>query len=200
MEFGKFYIKNKKLIDQLTDDDLRVAIKKCKEHIKIRLKQKTLYGAHTEKNLGESPLEYYLNTAVDKILSGDWEWKEGRTLSEQLIRVIDSQISKEVEKVKAAKNEKFKIIYDDIEKNFYSLCETIIDKDENEKDYQDRINLIEKAIIGDQELIDFFDAIKAGYKSSEIAELLGKTVKQLGKVKERLLRRVNAQKEINQKK
>lgn len=192
MELGKHYISNQKLFEKLSDDDLRVAFKKCKNHIKIRLKQKTLYGAHTEKNLGENPLDYYFDLAFEKLLSGAWEWKYGRTLSAQLIRIVDSRISKEVEKVKTNKHREFQLDYEDIEQTFYNLGEMSDDIEAFESDYENKIKLIEEAIVDDNELVDFFEAVREEYKAVEIAELLGKTTKQLGKIKERLLRRVNS--------
>lgn len=192
MELGKYYINNQNRFEELSNDDLRVAFKKCKDHIKIRIKQKTLYGAHTEKNLGENPLDYYFNFAIEKLLSGAWEWKEGRNLSEQLIRIVNSQISKEVKKVKTDKHQKIVLEYEDIENTFYDLGEMPEETESVEADYGYKLKLIEEAIVGDSELVDFFEAVRAEYKPAEIAELLGKTIKQLGKIKERLFRRVNS--------
>ncbi len=42
MDLGKHYKNNQKRLDALSDDDLRVAFKKCKNHISIRIKQKTI--------------------------------------------------------------------------------------------------------------------------------------------------------------
>jgi len=192
MDLGKHYKNNQKSLDALSDDDLRVAFKKCKNHISIRLKQKTIYGAHTDKNLGEPPLDYYFNTALEKLISGAWEWKDGRDLPEQLIRIVDSQITKEVKKVTTKKHQNFKIEYEDIENTFYYLGEIPENVEAKEAEYEQKLKLIEDAIVDDDELIEFFEALKAEYKPAEIAELLGKTTKQLGKIKERLLRKVKS--------
>jgi len=190
MKLGKHYKSNQARLNQLSDDELRVAIKKCKEHINWRLKQHTLYGVHTENNLGENPHNYYISTSLEKLFLGQWEWKEKHSLTEQLIRISDSQISKEIEKSKTKKSHSFKLIYEDIEQSFYDLADNSENVSEKESAYQRKINIIEEAIKEDDELNILLDAVKAGYKASEIAELLGKTPKQLGKIKERLIRKV----------
>lgn len=187
MDAGEFYEKNFKRLTALSDDDWRVAIKKCKSHIQWRLKQKTLYGAHTSANLGSDPVDYYVNLGTDKILSGEWEWKIKFSLSQQLIRIVDSAISKEVEKVRTKKASEFRVEYtDDLE--FYDLEDN---QDQGlEQDYQQRIDSIEKAIKGDNQLEEMWDCIKNLYKRSEIAELMGITPKQLDKLKERFIEKV----------
>lgn len=187
MDVGEFYEKNFKRLTALSDDDWRVAIKKCKSHVQWRLKQKTLYGAHTSTNLGSDPVDYYVNLGTDKVLSGEWEWKLKFSLSEQLIRIVDSAISKEVEKVRAKKASEFKIEYtEDVE--FYDL-EDIQDQG-SEQDYLQRVDSIEKAIKGDDQLEEMWDCIKNLYKRSEIAELMGLTPKQFDKLKERFIEKV----------
>lgn len=70
MELGKYYEANQRRFNVLTDNDWRAAIKKCKEHLNWKLKQKTLFGAHSPANLGADPKEYYLSLALEKILAG----------------------------------------------------------------------------------------------------------------------------------
>ncbi len=142
--------------------------------------------------MGESPLDYYFNTALEKLILGAWEWKHGRDLSEQLIRIVDSQITKEVKKVTTKKYQNFEIKYQDIESTFYNLGEIPEDIEAKEADYEYKLKLIKDAIVDDDELIEFLEAIKPEFKPAEIAELLGKTTKQLGKIKERLLRKVRS--------
>lgn len=193
MELGKYYDANQKRICLLTDKDWRAAIKKCKDHLGWKLKQKTLYGAHSSANLGVDPKEYYLSLVLEKLLSGEWEWQTQFSLIEQLIRIINSLISKEVERKQTQRSENFKIEYRDIEAEFYDFGDLSDASDSEEiQEYKRRVSIIEDAIHGDQQLLDFWEAVQAGYKRSDTAEILGITPKQLDKVKEKLLRRVSA--------
>lgn len=187
MDVGQFYEKNLKRLIALSDNDWRIAIKKCKTHLQWKLKKKTLYGAHTSTNLGSDPIEYYINLGTDKILSGEWEWKSQFSLSQQLIRIVDSAISKEVEKIGTKKAAELKIEYtDDLE--FYDFED--IQNHDSEQEYQQRIELIGKAVKGDNQLEEMWDCIKNLYKRSEIAELMGLTPKQFDKLKERFIEKV----------
>lgn len=187
MNIGKYYKPNLKKIEKLKDNDWRVALKKCKEHIKFRLFQKTLFGAHTSTNLGKDPFDYYLDIACDKILVGDWEWQDKFDLSEQLIRIINSHISTEVEKYKTQKEGFVKYI--DIEDEFYKVpYEETDDLDEN--DYELRLDIIQQAVDGDIELELLWEAIKEGKKRIEIADLLEVDTRRIDKLREKLVIRV----------
>lgn len=187
MNIGKYYKSNQKKIDKLKDNDWRVALKKCKEHIKFRLFQKTLFGAHTSANLGKDPSDYYLDIACDKILVGDWEWQDKFDLTEQLIRIINSHISTEVEKYKTQKEGFIKYI--DIEGEFYKVHHEETDEIE-ENDYELHLNIIQQAVNGDIELEFLWEAIKEGKKRVEIAELLEVDVRKVDKLREKLAVRV----------
>jgi hypothetical protein len=89
-EPGKYYDANCRKLDGLDDPQFKAALKKCRDHLDIKLKRRTTFGAHTEKRLGEDPYDYYTRYAYSAIISGDWEWKDGRTLGQQMIRIIDS--------------------------------------------------------------------------------------------------------------
>jgi len=187
MSLRPFYDTNANRIQSLTDDDWRVAIKKCQEHVRWKLRQKTLYGAHAPQNLGTDPIDYYVGKAYEKIIEGHWEWKAQYTLSEQMIRVADSHISTEVEKTKTKKAESIKLTYTDE----IDLYEIVDDFDEGlEQEFQTRFDAVEKVATGDEELKQLWDCIKAGYKRSEIAELMDLTPKQFDKLKEKLVERV----------
>jgi len=187
MELGPYYDSNAKKTQLLTDDDWRVAIKKCHDHVRWKLRQRTLYGAHAPQRLGKDPIDYYVEIAHEKILAGDWEWKDRFTISEQMIRVADSHISTEVEKSKAIKTESVKISYlENIE--FYEVVDDFDETEEQE--FQNRFDAVEMAVMGDTELEQLWECIRAGYKRSEIAELMNLKPKQFDKLKERLVERV----------
>ena len=187
MALGRYYDANAKKIKSLTDDDWRVAIKKCQEHVRWKVRQRTLYGAHAPERLGMDPIDYYVDLAHEKVIAGDWEWKDQFTISEQMIRIADSHISTEVEKSKTKKAESVSIRFtDEIE-----LYEVEDDFDEaQEKEFQDRFDAVDKAVAGEKELEELWECVKAGYKRSEIAELMSLKPRQLDKLKERLVERV----------
>jgi hypothetical protein len=82
------------------DDIIRI----CYNHMKLKLGNKVLNGAHSESRLGLNPYDYYFGEAVTALYKGRWEWKyHSFTLKDQIIRVIDSMISEQVRKYKIEK-------------------------------------------------------------------------------------------------
>lgn len=189
MEVGKYFYGNQTKITHLTDNDWKVALAKCEEHIKSKLKQKALSGAHAASNLGCDPIDHYLGIAYEKVLTGEWEWKDEFTLSQQLIRIADSYISKEVVKATSPKGQALKLIYKDIEEEFYDLAEPPSDENESQE-MNNRLKQIEDSAAGDENLEFMIEGLKEGKKRSDIAELLEINVRQLDKLREKLIRRV----------
>lgn len=189
MELGEYYKKNQDRIASLRDADWKVALKKCKDHLKWKLRQKTLSGAHSASRLGADPIEHYLGISYEKILTGEWEWKDEYSLTEQLIRIADSYINTEVEKKKTKKEKLLKIKYKDIEHEFYNLTDPP-DSLEEEAEFTERLQLIENAIKGDAQLELFMEAVREGMKRADVAEILEIQPRQLDKVREKLLKRV----------
>lgn len=188
MKLGKYYHQNREKTDRLTDSDWKIALTKCKEHLRWRMRQKTLSGAHSSSTLGMEAIDHYLGIAFEKILNGEWEWKDIYTLGQQMIRIADSAISKSIEKSKTNKSEALNVKYIDVEQEFYDLAEP---PEENEdKEFSMKLKDIEDAIAGDIQLELMVDAIKEGKKRVEIADLLDLTVRQFDKLREKLIRRV----------
>lgn len=189
MELGKYHKQNQNRITLLSEQDWNIVLNKCKVHIKWKLRQKTLSGAHTASRLGVDPIDHYLGISYEKILTGEWEWKEGYTLLEQMIRIIDSYISAEVEKKKTKKEQSFKVDYFDNDNKFYDRVDPP-DSMEEEMVYTEKLQIIENAIKGDSQLEILMDAVKEGMKRAEIAALMDLHPRQLEKVRERLIRTV----------
>jgi len=200
-EIGKFYEANSKKASEITPLEWKIAFIKCEEHLKYRLKMKTLYGAHTEKNLGTEAKNYYMCFAVDSLLLGNWEWKDEFDLPQQLIRIIDSRISTVVKSYKLQKEKKDKKIengffpetveieYRDVELDFYKLSGDFDFDYEDAEKYEKQVSEIESKITSnkDDNLGFFWECIKEGKKRSEISELMNMTPKQIDKLKEKLL-------------
>ncbi len=193
--FGKYYDLNQKKLCAVNDDTLRVVNSKCKYFIEKRLYQRTLYGAHNSSNLGDDPVSYYYEDAIDSIISGRWEWKDEFDLLHQLIRIINSKISKEVDKTKTTKAQSLKIKFTDIEAELYD-CEMPDDSEDQEQNliYEKQVVFIENAIKDYKNLTELFDLIKAGYKRREIAEYMDIEPKRVDKLIEQLKEKVNLQK------
>lgn len=176
-------------IDKVSDDEWRVYAKKCKDHINLRLGNKTAYGAHSEKNLEMSPFDFYFTGAYTKIMEGVWDWKfEKYTLLEQLIRIIDSMISEEVRKYKTAKAHTIKV-YNVGEHDLFDHIISDLDvepTEENEQEFTRQIEIIKQAVDGDEELELFHICIESQMKYPEIAEEMKIDVKRAYKLGEKL--------------
>lgn len=195
MDIGKHFISNQKRLARLDDDDWRVALDKCRDHLMFRLRQKTLSGVYSAANLGADPVDHYLSFAYEKILSGDWEWKKGRTLAEQMVRVVDSELSKEVDRKETGASHLSKQYYPgDDSLDFYPVTK----EDSRQLDQTvNRVKLaaIEKACEGDEQLEFIVEALKEGKKRVEIAELLDLSPRQFDKLREKIIRRVKSTEE-----
>ena len=90
-------------------------MKVCKEHINMKVRHKTLFGAHSQVRLGMDPFQFYFHEALTKLYEGVWDWQyEKFSLLEQMKRIIDSIISEEVRKSKTAKEKKQTVRYMDL--------------------------------------------------------------------------------------
>ena len=191
MEFGQYYEANQKRTASLVEADWRVALGKCKEHIRWKLKQRTLSGAHSAAVLGGDPVGHYLGLSYEKILTGEWEWKAEFSLTEQMIRIINSHISTEVEKAKSEKGKSFKTVYPDLDEEFYDRAENPASEEEA-AEYEKQLQSLEKAVAGDGQLEFLVEALREGKKRAEIAELLEILPTQLDKLREKLIRKVRS--------
>ena len=99
--------KDKEILEHLnaiSDSDWLDVIDKLTTYVHFKLKGRTLFGAHSEQNLGGNPVDYYVDEAIGKLFSLEWKWQYDKySLLEQLQRVVGSMISTNVEKFKAKK-------------------------------------------------------------------------------------------------
>lgn len=193
MEPGKYFEHNQKKLDSIPDADLEwvKALKKCKKHVIMKLRKRTLFGAHTEERLAMDPVDYYVSFAYEAVLDGNWEWKDGRTLGQQLVRIADNRIGKEVEKFKIEENNKFSIAGEDIDELFFStnpppgeptmLQEILFNK---------QVEIIEEAVKVDENMEMFWECVKDGMKRDAIAAFLEKKPKQVDKIREKIINKI----------
>ena len=193
METGKYFESNHKKLQSIPDVDHQwaVAIDKCRDHVRFRLKKRTLYGAHTNERLGMNPLDYYLCYAYDAILSGNWEWKNKYSLSEQMVVIVESTLSTEVEKTKTTKAIQNKTVSGDDDDLFYKMEDVSTEVDmAHEILFETQVSVIEEEIKGDGDLEILWDCVKEGMKRADIAEFMEKTPKQFDKLRERFIMKI----------
>ena len=190
MVTGTHFLANQKRTNLLTEKDWELALQLCKEHLKWRLKKRTLSGVFSSGNLGVEAMDHYLGLAYEKILLGEWEWKVQFSLGEQMIRIIDSSMSKEVEKKDAGSAHLSHFIYPGDELEFYNE-ESTEERPVDEAVNKFKLEIVEKACKGDGQLEFIIEALKEGKKRAEIATLLEIQPRQFDKLREKLLSRID---------
>ncbi|MDY0144205.1 MAG: hypothetical protein RBR97_20170 [Bacteroidales bacterium] len=91
-------------LNSITEREWLDVVDKLTTYVHFKLKGRTLFGAHSEQNLGGNPVDYYIDEAIGKLFSLEWKWQFGKySLLEQLQRVVGSMISTNVEKFKTKK-------------------------------------------------------------------------------------------------
>jgi hypothetical protein len=191
VERGKHLESNSKKLASVTDDQWIKALKKCRKHIVTRLWKKTLFGAHTEDRLGMDPVEYYVSFAYDAIISGNWEWKDRYSLGQQMVRIAENRLGKEVDKYKAEHDGRFSMAGSDIDEFFYLEDPppgepTLV----QEAVFGKQIAIIEEALKGDENLEMFWECVKEGMKRDDIATFMEKQPKQIDKLREKLINKI----------
>jgi len=186
MSLGTYYYQNQKKLCSVSDTEWRVAIHKTKRHISLKVKQKTLSGVHAGARLGAEALDHYLGISYEKIINGNWEWKETFSLAEQMIRIVDSEINKEVEKSKTVKAKEMKLISTPSTEDFYSTIDAESSEDDS-NECEKQLKIVEAAAKEDIQLEIMLEAVKEGKKRAEIADLLEINPKQLDKLREKLI-------------
>ena len=95
---GQWNDNNQKKLNETSNNEMVTALKERREYINDTRKGRTRYGAHAEGVLGCDAVDYYVETAWEKLYDGIWEWKESRTLAGQLRRIASGLIQKRVKK------------------------------------------------------------------------------------------------------
>lgn len=191
MDTGKHYKKNNKRLEKVEEAVWAAAIEKCRVHICMRINGRTKTGAHTDTRLGMDPFDYYVTYAYDALIFGTWEWKEEYSLSEQMIRIIESTISTEVDKVKTKKAAGNKVVSSDSSEFWFTT-----DLEETEPDmvkeilHNKKVSVIEESIKGNEDFESFWECVKDGMKAPQIAEFMEKTRKQVYKIQERFVKKI----------
>jgi hypothetical protein len=191
LETGKHYKKNSKKLAVVEDAVWAAAIEKCRIHICLRIRGRTITGAHTDARLGMDPYDYYLTYAYDSLIFGTWEWKDDYTLSEQMIRIIESTVSTEVDKVKTKKASANKVLSSDSNDFWFAAHAEDIEPDMvREILHNKKVSVIEELIKGNEDFENFWECVKDGMKTPQIAEFMEKTPRQVYKIQERFVKKI----------
>lgn len=178
----------------VSDSEWLAAMAKCREHMKLKLKRKTLTGAHSTAVLSMPAHDYYLTNAIQKLYEVDgWDWKfEKFTLTEQLIRIINSMISEQVRKYKVEKANNPAVQFTDDESVFEDI---LTDEEAAEKEavIDEFLGLTETAIKGDDNLEILYLHLMEGKAYPDIAKEMNMDIKKIYKLAEKLKEKVKKQ-------
>ena len=172
-------IKNKEWLEVL--DKLTV-------FVHFKLKGKTIFGAHSEQNLGVEPVEYYVDEAIGKLFGLEWEWQfEKYSLIDQLKRIVGSMIStnvenyrKKKEKVLPTENETLSVLAEKVNVN----------NKNNDVNYQLFTEALEKCSQDDEELQLYVMALDECNSFDDMSIELGWEKKKLYSLQQKMTRRV----------
>lgn len=181
---------------EVSESEWLAAMAKCHEHMKLKLKRKTLTGAHSTSVLFMPATEYYLINAIQKLYEPNgWDWKfEKFTISEQLIRIINSMISEQVRKYKVEKENNRTIQFIDDDEVFeteYHLTEE--EAKEREAIIDEFLGITEEAIKGDDNLETLYLHLMDNKSYSDIAKEMNLDIKKVYKLAEKLKEKVKKQ-------
>lgn len=182
-------------LNSITDSEWLDVVDKLTTYVHYKLKGRTLFGAHSEQNLGGNAIDYYVNEAIGKLFSLEWKWQfEKYSLLEQLQRVIGSMISSNIEKFKAQKlyitsMEEDKLI--SLEKSEINDCEL--------EYYAVFRNALEECSKDDEDLQLYVMALDDCRSFDEMVISTGFEKKKLYVLQKKMTRRVIAYIETNKK-
>ncbi len=176
-------------LSHITDEEWKIAIKKCYGHINIKLGDKTRIGAHCQQRLGMKANDFYLKNALLAIYEGIWSWDPERfTITEQLIRIINSMISEEVRKYKVEVKRGRKTILMEPEQLFLALEEN--DDEDYDEDNLDKLTAaLFQACESNEKYKTFLELKKKELSYKEIADEMKCTISEAYQLMETISRR-----------
>jgi hypothetical protein len=174
-------------LHSITDKEWKEIVNNLTKWVYFKLKGKTLFGAHSEQELGMYPANYYVDEAIGKLFSLEWKWHFDKyPILEQLQLIAGSMISENVRKFKTKKGtiiptEEEDLIYL-IEKNSYAEYDDEI--------YQIFLVTLSACSNDDEELELYSAAILTCNSFDEISDELGWDKEKLYKLQRKLQRRM----------
>ena len=206
---AQWFEQNQTKFNETSNKEKAAALEELRKYVKENLKGRTLYGAHSVAVLGCEPEDYFIQKAWEKLYNGIWEWKDGRTLSEQLCKIASSLMQKQVNKYRNA--EEGKSIKDDVWNHMANLdvermkdaplC--VMTEDgrmitEEEAAREDAYELMLDIVKDKPEQVEYVLEVKKGGCYDDIAEAMGIEVREVMLIERRVLRRLTAYRLKNQ--
>lgn len=181
----------RKKLSEITEREWEDILKKCYGHIKFRLFGKTNSGAHSSQRLGLCAEDYYMGNAINAIYSGTWEWKyDLYSITEQLVRVINSMISEEVRKFKVELKTGEAILPVDLSSDDY-LFTGVSDVEYDESELKRMSDAVAAACVDNPESKTLIELKKQGYSYQEIGHMTGYSVNELYRQMEKIGKKAN---------
>ncbi|WP_339706760.1 hypothetical protein [uncultured Kriegella sp.] len=185
----------KQRLIELTDEEWRIALEKARRLISYRVKGRTKYGCHSQKELGVSPFDYYVKEAIDKLYDGIWEWKEEYSFPEQFSRIIGSLISEKVRKYQKGTSDDDALTkpttkFEDVAFLFEEVFDEEVEINEREKIYENQLNVVLQAIDRNANMETLLLLIMDQKTNDEICAEAGWERKKLYRVTDRMKNRV----------
>jgi hypothetical protein len=180
-------------LNSITDSEWLDVVDKLTTYVHFKLKGRTLFGAHSEQNLGGNPVDYYVDEAIGKMFSLEWKWQFDKySLLEQLQRVVGSMISTNVEKFKT-KKENIILMEED---KLISLEKSEIN-DYDVEYYEVFKNALEECSKDDEDLQLYVMALDECISFDEMVTATGFEKKKLYVLQKKMTRRVTTYLETN---
>lgn len=192
---------NSDRLSTVSDKDWCEALDELSTYLRWRLKGKTRWGAHSEKELETPALDYYTEEAVAKLIEGYWKWQDRYTLAQQLIEIAGNLITKQVEKyarehplLKEDGRCKTDEVFARRKLEFIELMDPeklpdVMDEDDSEE-MDETYEMVMRLVSDDKELTVYVEAIRACGHFHELPGYLGFEVKKVYRLQEKLMRRV----------
>ena len=177
----------KKKLERVTDAEWEKAMATLSDYITWKLRGRTLYGAHSEKELGQRAVSFYMREAYLKLAEYVWEWKEEHTLEEQLMRIASNLIQKREDKYRRNAGLGFKI--QDSRLDIEAVIPGGLEPEE-ERLLDVAYEKAEAAVKGDAELERFLEAIAACNSCKDMCEYLNCDISAIYNTKKKFVRRL----------
>lgn len=185
---GKWFEKNQAKLQELTPKDVKLARHELAKYVKLTLKGRTEYGAHSVDALHEEAVAHYVQTSWEKLYAGVWEWKEGRTLIGQLCRIASCLMEKQVKKWRRAKARGEAPEMLNVDELDYRLADhSEEDAERKEEGYRMIFEALKKC---KPELTAYVEAVREGGSYEDIAERMGLEVVEVMKIERRVIYKI----------
>ena len=195
-----------KKLHSLSDEEEKSAVDELTRFVWKRLKKgskfdRTLSGAHSEQNLGEEAVPFYVSKTITALYKPNgWDWKfEERSLAEQSIRIAKKFISDEVAKYrKKRKKEGDDPLHKFVQKDaneLFDLLDTSNDDNKNSEVLDKIFEVAKECTIDDDDLHYFTLRYLERAEYSLIASEMKLTIEQVYSLKRKLVRRLESRKD-----